>query len=359
MCWMARARTAIDRGMTSNAPIGVAVVGYGLAGQTFHAPLIAATPGLRLTAVVSSRPEAVHADLPDVEVLPDLDTAIARDDIGLIVVATPDALHAEQSIAALRAGKSVVVDKPFAATLADAESVAAVAASSPSVFSVFQNRRWDADFLTLRGLIDQGELGDVAVFESHYDRFRPTVTDRWKDRRDGGVWADLGPHLIDQAVQLFGPPLAIYADLQAQRVGATAIDYAHVLLRYDRLRVILNMSHLAAEASLRYAVHGTGGSFIKRGLDAQESQSKAGLRPGDADWGVDPSPGALTKQIDGETVRTTPAPERGDYPAFYAAMREAILGKGPPPVPADQALTVMRIVDAGLRSAAERREIAL
>jgi len=345
--------------MTSDDPIGVAVVGYGLAGQTFHAPLIAATPGLALTAVVSSRPEAVHADLPDVEVLPDLDAALGRADIGLIVVATPDALHAEQSIAALKAGKSVVVDKPFAATLAEAEAVAEVVASATGVFSVFQNRRWDADFLTLRRLIVEGELGEVAVFESHYDRFRPTVTDRWKDTRDGGVWADLGPHLIDQAVQLFGPPLGVYADLQAQRVGATAIDYAHVLLRYDRLRVILNAGHLAAESSLRYVVHGTGGSFVKHGLDAQEGQSKAGLRPGDADWGLDPSPGVLTKQIDGEIVCVTPTPERGDYPAFYAAVRDAIRGDAPPPVTADQALTVMRILDAGLRSAAEGREIGL
>jgi predicted dehydrogenase len=353
------APTAIDRDMTTHDPIGVAVLGYGLAGQTFHAPLIRATPGLALCAVVSSRPEAVHADLPEVEVLPDLDAALARADIGLIVVATPDALHAEQAIAALKAGKSVVVDKPFAVTLEQAEAVAAVAAEAPGVFSVFQNRRWDADFLTLRRLIAEGELGEVAVFESHYDRFRPAVTDRWKDRRDGGVWADLGPHLVDQAVQLFGAPLGVYADLQAQRVGATAIDYAHVLLRYDRLRVILNMGHLAAESGLRYVVHGTGGSFVKHGLDAQEGQSKAGLRPGDADWGLDPSPGVLTRQINGNIVRTTPTPERGDYPAFYAAVRDAIRGESPPPVPADQALTVMRILDAGLRSAAEGREVSL
>ncbi|WP_312597902.1 oxidoreductase [Brevundimonas sp.] len=344
--------------MTSTDPIGVAVVGYGLAGQTFHAPLISATPGLALRAVVSSRPDAVHADWPQVEVLSDLDSALAREDIGLIIVATPDSLHAEQSIAALRAGKSVVVDKPFAATLADAEAVAAVAKTAPGVFSVFQNRRWDADFLTLRRLIAEGALGEIAVFESHYDRFRPQVTDRWKDQRDGGVWADLGPHLIDQAVQLFGPPLGVYADLQAQRRGATAIDYAHVLLRYDRLRVILNMGHLAAESGLRYVVHGDGGSFVKHGLDAQEGQSKAGLRPGDADWGVDPSPGVLTQVIDGHAAHTTPRPERGDYPAFYAAMRDAIRREGPPPVPVDQALTVMRIIDAGLQSAAERREIA-
>ncbi|GAW42487.1 putative oxidoreductase YdgJ [Brevundimonas sp. SH203] len=345
--------------MSANDPIGVAIVGYGLAGQTFHAPLIAATPGLVLRAVVSSRPDAVHADLPDVAVLPDLDTALSRDDIGLIVVATPDALHAEQSIAALKAGKSVVVDKPFAATLAEAEAVAAVAAASPGVFSVFQNRRWDADFLTLRRLIAEGALGEVAVFESHFDRFRPTVSDRWKDTRDGGVWADLGPHLIDQAVQLFGAPLGVYADLQAQRRGATAIDYAHVLLRYDRLRVILNMGHLTADSRLRYVVHGDGGSFVKHGLDAQEGQSKAGLRPGDPDWGLDPSPGVLTQVIYDRPIHTTPTPERGDYPAFYAVLRDAIRGEGPPPVPADQALTTMRIIDAGLRSAAEGREVAL
>ena len=275
----------------------------------------------------------MHADLPEVEVLPSLGSALARDDIGLIVVATPDALHAEQAIAALEAGKSVVVDKPFAATLADAESVAAVAKTAPGVFSVFQNRRWDADFLTLRRLIDEGELGEVAVFESHYDRFRPIVTDRWKDQRDGGVWADLGPHLIDQAVQLFGPPLGVYADLQPQRRGATGIDYAHVLLRYDRLRVILNMGHLAAESGLRYVVHGDGGSFVKHGLDAQEGQSKAGMRPGGADWGVDPSPGVLTQVIDGCPVHSTPSPERGDYPAFYAAMRDAISGRACRPSP--------------------------
>lgn len=343
---------------SSSEPIGVAVVGYGLAGQTFHAPLVAATPGLDLSAIVSSRPEAVHADWPDVQVLPDIDAALAREDIRLVVVATPDALHAEQAIAALKAGKSVVVDKPFATTLAEAQGVAAVAAAAPGAFSVFQNRRWDADFLTLRRLIAEGELGEIAVFESRYDRFRPEVTDRWKDRRDGGVWADLGAHLIDQAVQLFGAPTGVYADLQAQRQGARMIDYAHVVLRYDRLRVVLNAGFLCPDSSLRYAVHGTGGSFVKHGLDAQEGQSKAGLRPGDPDWGLDPAPGVLVRQVDGQTIRTTVAPERGDYPAFYAAMRGAVLGEGPPPVSIDEALLVMRIIDAGLRSAAERCEVA-
>jgi predicted dehydrogenase len=345
--------------MSFDDPIGVAVAGYGLAGQTFHAPLIAATPGLDLRAVVSSRPEAVRADLPEVAVLADLDAALARDDIQLVVVATPDALHAAQSIAALKAGKSVVVDKPFAATLAEAERVAAVAAVSPGVFSVFQNRRWDADFLTLRRLIADDELGEIAVFESHYDRFRPGVTDRWKDRRDGGVWTDLGPHLIDQALQLFGLPRTVLADLTQQRPGAQASDWFHVVLGYDRLRVVLQAGHVIADNSLRYAVHGTRGSFIKRGLDAQENQSKAGLRPGDIDWGIDPQPGELVRQTNGAATRQSVPSERGDYPRFYAGVRDAILTGAAPPVTLDEALNVMRVIDAGVRSASEGRRIPL
>lgn len=343
----------------SSAPIGVAVLGYGLAGQTFHTPLVAATPGLELRAVVSSRPKAVHADWPDVEVLPDLDAALARDDIGLIVVATPDALHADQAVAALEAGRHVVVDKPFAQTLAQAERVAAAATRSTGVLSVFQNRRWDADFLTLRRLIADGDLGEVVHFESHYDRFRPTVVDRWKERPGAGVWQDLGPHLVDQALQLFGPPLAVYADLAGQKPGAPVADYAHVLLRYDRLRVILHAGQIVHESSLRYVVHGTEGSFIKHGLDAQESQSKAGLRPGDPAWGVDPSPGVMIRQGADGPVRSPVEAERGDYPRFYAGVRDAILIGAAPPVTGDEALMVMRVIDAGHRSHAERREIPL
>jgi len=343
---------------SSSEPIGVAVLGYGLAGQTFHAPLAAATPGLALRAVVSSRPQAVQADWPDVEVLPDLDAALARDDIGLIVVATPDALHADQAIAALEAGRHVVVDKPFAQTLAEAERVAATAARSPGVLSVFQNRRWDADFLTLRRLIADGELGEVIHFESHYDRFRPAVVDRWKEKPGAGVWQDLGPHLVDQALQLFGPPLGVYADLAGQKPGAPVADYAHVLLRYDRLRVILHAGQIVHDPSLRYVVHGVEGSFVKHGLDAQEGQSKAGLRPGDPAWGVDPSPGVLVRQGEGGPVRSPVAAERGDYVRFYAGVRDAVLTGARPPVSVEEALLVMRVIDAGHRSHAERREIS-
>jgi predicted dehydrogenase len=342
---------------TSTQPIGVAVLGYGLAGQAFHAPLIAATAGLELRAIVSSRPIAVRADWPEVEVLARLDAALERDDIALIVVATPDALHADQAIAALEAGRHVVVDKPFAQTLGEAERIAAAATRTTRVLSVFQNRRWDSDFLTLRRLIADGELGEVVQFESHFDRFRPMVVDRWKERPGAGVWQDLGPHLVDQALQLFGAPLAVYADLAGQKPGAPVADYAHILLRYERLRVILHAGQIVHDASLRYAVHGTSGSFIKHGLDPQESQSKAGLRPGDPAWGIDPSPGVLVRQGAGGPVRSPVEPARGDYPSFYSGVRDAIATGAPPPVTAEEALMVMRVIDAGHRSHSERREI--
>jgi predicted dehydrogenase len=343
----------------STTSIGCAVVGYGLAGQTFHAPLIAATPGLALRTIVSSRPDAVRADWRDVVVAPDLDSVLADPEIDLVVVATPDALHAEQAQAVLAAGKHVVIDKPFASTLVEAQSVAAAAARSRGICTIFQNRRWDSDFLTLRSLIAAGELGEIVQFESHYDRFRPMVVDRWKEKPGAGVWQDLGPHLVDQALQLFGPPIAVYADLAEQKHDAPVADYAHVLLRYPRLRVILHAAQIVHDPSLRYAVHGTSGSFIKHGLDVQEGQSKAGLTPDNPAWGVDTSPGTLIRRSeDGETRRTI-AGERGDYRQFYAQLRDAVIAGSPPPVTVEQALQVMTILDAGHRSLAERREITL
>jgi predicted dehydrogenase len=343
----------------SDAPIGCAIVGYGLAGQTFHAPLIAATPGLELRAIVSSRPEAVHADWPNMTVVPHLDSVLGDPGIGVVVIATPDALHAEQAQAVLAAGKSVVIDKPFAQSLSQAKAISAAAKQSQGLCTVFQNRRWDSDFLTLRKLIAAGELGEVVQFESHYDRFRPVVVDRWKEKSGAGVWQDLGPHLVDQALQLFGMPIAVYADLAEQKQGAPVADYFHVLLRYPRLRVILHAAQIVHDPSLRYVVHGTSGSFIKHGLDVQESQSKQGLTPDDPIWGVDPSPGVLVQRVDDGERRLTIDGERGDYRQFYAQLRDALITDSTPPVTIEQALQVMTILDAGHRSHAERREIAL
>ncbi len=339
--------------------LNVAIVGYGMAGKVFHAPLIQATAGLDLTVVVSSDAAKVHADLPDVRVVADLDSVLHDDAIDLVVIATPDHLHAEQAMAVLRAGKNVVIDKPFAPKLSEARAVAVCAVECGGQVSIFQNRRWDADFLTVKRLIAENALGEIVQFESHFDRYRPVIKDGWKGERDAGLWQDLGPHLIDQAYHLFGMPKAVFADFAAQRNGASAPDYFHAVLRYSNLRVILHSSQSTMNSNLRFAVHGTKGSYIKHGLDSQEDQSIAGLRPADADWGLDPVQGVLTQIKDGIVTDAFIENERGNSPAFYAGVRDAIFGHGDNPVPPEQALAVMEIIDAGITSARERREILL
>lgn len=344
----------------SPAPLKVALVGYGLAGKTFHAPLITATEGLELHTVVSSDAAKVRADFPEVAVVAgDLKRALANPEIDLVVIATPDSLHADQAHAALDAGKHVVIDKPFAVTLEAARAVADHARKVDRLVSVFQNRRWDSDFLTLQALIDQGHLGEIVQYESHFDRHRPTVRDRWREKPGAGVLLDLGPHLIDQALVLFGKPQAVYADVAIQKEGGVAGDYFHLLLRYPRLRVLLHASQMTQATNLRLAVHGTAGSFIKSGLDAQEDQLKAGMAPGAPGYGADPRPGVLIQLEDGEPISTAVQPLRGRYDLFYAGIREAICKGSAPPVKLEEALLVMEVIDAAQRSAAERREIDL
>jgi len=277
------------------------------------------------------------------------------------VIATPNDTHAPLALAALSAGKHVVVDKPFALDVAEAEAMIATAQAGGRVLSVFHNRRWDADFLALRALLQAGALGEVAELHSHFDRYRPQVPDRWRDREGpgSGLWYDLGPHLVDQVLQLFGPPLAVSADLVRQRQGAQAVDYFHVQLRYPRLRAILHAGALVPGHGLRFAVHGSGGSWIKHGLDPQEDALRGGAVPGGRDWGCDSRPGTLL-QVQGDgSIRESPSPApAGDYPAYYARIRDAIGGGGTPPVSAPDALQVMRVIEAGLLADAERREVA-
>ncbi len=335
--------------------IGVGVIGYGLGGRAFHAPYVAAAADMDLRAIVSRDPAKVHADRPAVRVVPDVATLVASGDVDLVVVSSPDALHADHAIAALDAGKHVLIDKPFATTLADARRI--VRACRPGrVLSAFQNRRWDADFLTLRRLIAEDRLGEIVHCASHFDRWRPEPATTWKEEREGGSWMDLGPHLIDQALQLFGRPVAVDADIATLRIGAPAPDYFHATLHYPGRRVVLQSNKVAADHRLRFAVHGRLGSWIKHGIDPQEAATVAGREPGDGDWGLDDTPGLLTL---GDGVPTPVPNERGDYRRFWTALAAAIRGNGPNPVPADDALLVMEVLDAGLRSASQQRRIAL
>jgi len=338
--------------------IGVGLIGYGLAGRAFHAPYVLVTPGLSLRAVVSGDAAKVRADLPDMVVVPTVSALLARPDIDLVVVSSPDHLHAEHALAALEANKHVVVDKPFAATLGDAKRVAARAEQSDRVLTVFQNRRWDGDFLTLRRLVASGELGEIVYFESHFDRWRPEPSTAWKESRDGGSWLDLGPHLVDQSLVLFGMPQAIYADLATLRAGLPGSDYFHAVLSYPRHRVILHSTKLAVDHGLRFAVHGTQGSWIKHGYDVQEAATVAGKVPVGSDWGLDPVVGKLTRADDIE-ASVSVENEHGDYRQFWRALEAALRGAGPNPVPVSEALAVMEVLEAGLKSSAERREVAL
>ncbi|KAA8920778.1 oxidoreductase [Xanthomonas sontii] len=340
----------------------LALLGFGYVGRTFHAPLIAHTPGLHLHTVVSRQAEAVNAAWPQARVVADAAQAFADPRIDAVVIATPNQTHAPLALAALAQGKHVLVDKPFTLDVAEAQQVLAQAQRADRIVSVFQNRRWDGDFLGVRALLEAGTLGEIAEFHSHFDRHRPQVVDRWREHAlpGSGLWFDLGPHLLDQALQLFGPPQSLQADLALQRPGAQTVDYVHAVLRYPRLRVVLHAGSLVAANGLRFALHGSGGSYVKHGLDTQEAQLRAGVAPGAPGWGEDPLPGQLRLVgADGtHAVQTLPAP-RGDYRDCYAAFREAIAGRAPAPVDAAQALAVMRLLEAGVRSAASGCSVTL
>ena len=340
--------------------ICVGLIGYGYAGRTFHAPLVRATPGLDLVAVSSSRPERVTSDLADIDVVATARELIARPSVDLVVIAAPPGVHAPLAAAALRAGKHVVVDKPMAPTLEEARATAALARKSEPVLAVFQNRRWDGDFLALTDLLSRGVLGDVSHFESHFDRYRPTVRDRCRERpgAGAGLWHDLGPHLVDQALQLFGLPDRVVASLAAQRAGSQLDDWAHVILEYNRLRAILHASVLVAAPSPRFIVHGRDGSWIKCGVDAQERQMVTALTPGGGAGASGETEHAVL--FDGASGARTGMPlPPGDYPEFYRRVRDAIAGAGRNPVPPEQAVAVAAVIDTVIRSSAEGRALTL
>ncbi|MGI0465122.1 oxidoreductase [Serratia marcescens] len=333
--------------------IRVGLVGYGYASKTFHAPLIAGTPGLELAAVSSSDAGKVRADWPSMTVVGDAQALFADPALDLIVIPTPNDTHFPLAQQALAAGKHVVVDKPFTVTLSQAQALQQQAQQSSLLLSVFHNRRWDSDFLTLKALLNDGSLGEVVYFESHFDRYRPQVRQRWREQGGvgSGIWFDLGPHLLDQALQLFGKPERLFVDLGELRPGAQAVDYFHALLSYGDRRVVLHASMLAAAESPRYVVHGTRGSYVKYGLDPQEDRLKAGERLPQADWGYDMREGVVTLSR-GDLLAEQPLLNiPGNYPAYYAAVRDAIAGIGENPVPAADAIAVMALIELGLESA--------
>lgn len=344
--------------------MNVGLLGYGYASATFHAPLITAVPGLKLSAIATSRPHDVRAACPEATLFETASALIDQADIDLVVIATPNNTHAPLAAQALAAGKHVVVDKPFTLNLNEAQHLITLSKQHGRLLSVFHNRRWDADFMTVRSVLQSGELGRITHFESHFDRYRPMVRPRWResDAPGGGLWYDLGPHLLDQAIQLFGGPQSLWLDQAQQREGALTDDWFHAVLRYDSMRVVLHASALTARVAPRFVVHGTTGSLVKWGTDTQEYALKSGLRPSgnhqDSGWGFDPQPLHLTladaqQQL---TERQQPC-LHGDYGQFYTQVRNALLQGSTNPVLPQEALEVMALIEMGLQSAAQARVI--
>jgi len=336
------------------------LLGFGLAGRFFHAPLLQAA-GIPIGAVVSRQHEAATSVLPDARVFATEGELLAAADIDLVVIATPNHLHVEQARAALRAGKHVVVDKPLCLQVAQADELIALASSQRRMLTVFQNRRWDSDFLTIRKLIDTGRLGALNAFHARWDRFRPVVADRWRehDVAGNGVLYDLGAHLIDQALCLFGTPDWIQADVFAQRPNALASDGFELLMGKGAARISLGVSTLSADGGPRYRVHGARGSFIKSGLDMQDPQLRSGLPASDPQFGLEPQSqwGSFTDGASGQ--RETIVSERGQWTHYYAQVRASIEQDAAPPVAASDGREIVRIIEAALASSRRGQRVTL
>lgn len=333
------------------------MIGFGFVSKTFHVPLLKATDGYRITAVSSSRPGDVTGVLPDVEVVSDPKALATHPDIDLVVIASPNETHAPLAELAMRASRNVVVDKPFTINVEEARHLAAVAREKDVLLSVFQNRRWDSDFLTVQEARREDLVGRVVLFESRIDRYRPDVRDRWREvpGPGAGLLYDLGPHLIDQTLLLFGIPDSVQATLAKQRRGAKTDDFFQLVLRYGEMVATLGAGSLVSGGSARFSVHGDRASVVKQKPDIQEDQLRAGVVPGSPDWGLDPDDAVLYEGATGDTRALKAA--RGDQRGYYVALREALHRRAPNPVPPEQGATVMAIIEAGLRSDKEGQRV--
>jgi predicted dehydrogenase len=343
----------------TSTPIRAGLIGYGYAGKTFHAPLLRAVPGIDLTVVGSSNPDRVLADISGVTVC-SAEEAATHPGVELIVIATPNESHFPLAAAALRVGKHVVVDKPFTLDLAEARELVGIAREHNRLLTVFQNRRWESDILAAKSVITSGVLGKVVHFEAHMDRFRPLVRQRWREEPGpgAGLWFDLGPHLIDLTLHLFGLPDAVQASFATLRPGGRTDDWGHVQLIYPDMRAILNATLLSSGGLPRTFLHGTQASWVKYGPDHQERQLVEGIiAPGSPGFGEDADPGIL---IDGATGERTAIPvPHADQIGYYLGVRDAILGKGKLPVSPESAIAVMAILETTFASDKEGRVLPL
>ncbi len=344
--------------------VRVGLIGFGLAGQAFHAPVIRGVPGMELACILERRGSRAQEKYPRVKVARNLDELLSDSTIQLCVIATPNDSHFELGRACLLAGRHVVVDKPFAPTLAESEQLVRLAAERARLITVYQDRRWDGDFRTVQKVVASGRLGEIAEYECRYDRFRlEPKANAWRERADqpgAGVLFDLGPHVTDQALVLFGEPTSITASAFCQRETSQVDDAFDVCLEYPWLRAMARARIVAFQPGPHFLIHGTKGSFVKYGMDPQEPRLRGANVPDGVDWGADwgeePEENWGTLSLVGkpsERVQT----ERGDYRGFYANVRDAIEKKSPLAVTPEQALRTMRAVMLAHKSSRERRTV--
>lgn len=335
-------------------PVQTAIIGYGKAVKNFHMPLLKASGLFQVKAVLQrTKNDAIH-DFPDVKIIRDFKDLLKDDKIELVIITTPNHLHFEQAFEALSADKHVVVEKPFTVTTEEAEKLIRLAESKKRILTVFQNRRWDGDFLTIRKLIHEKSVGELVEVESSFNRFRNYLReDAWKEKDlpGSGILYDLAPHLIDQAILLFGMPDKLFADIRAQR-GGDADDYFEINLYYPNLKVKLKAGMLVPEETPRFVLRGTKGSFVKYGLDLQEEKLASGKSPANKNWGIEPAEGwgTLYRESEGDIVTKKIESLRGNYPAFYEGLEVSIRKKESPPVLPDTAKKVIKLIELAKES---------
>ncbi|MFY0253502.1 Gfo/Idh/MocA family oxidoreductase [Chitinophaga sp. 30R24] len=344
--------------------IKTGVCSYGMSGQIFHAPFLHVNPGFEFTAVVERSKHLAQERYPNVKVYTSAEDMLADKDLELVVINTPNYTHYDYAKAALLAGKNVIVEKPFTVHAPEGEKLVALAAEKGLLLSVYHNRRYDSDYKVVKQVLQSGQLGDILEAEIHYDRFKEELSYKKHKEIGGpgtGALYDLGSHLIDQAIILFGMPEAIWADIRIIRKDSIVDDYFELLLYYPHLRARIKCSYLIREALPAYQLHGRIGSFIKTKSDIQEAQLQRGLFPNSPEWGAEAPHewGLLHTAIDGKVVKQYVPGSPGNYMDYYQGIYEALANQAPNPVPAQDAIKVIRIIEAAFESNKEGKKVSL
>jgi scyllo-inositol 2-dehydrogenase (NADP+) len=336
-------------------PIKAAITSYGLSGQAFHGPFLKVNPRFEVVQILERNKNLSATLFPETEIVRSFENILDNPEVELVVINTPDHLHFEMSKAAINAGKHIIVEKPVTLKSHEAEELLKLSKNAGVVFTVSQNRRWDGDFLTIQKVIEQGKLGRLIEFESHYDRFRPVITpNTWKETGDeySGVLYGLGTHMVDQALVLFGKPESVTAHLKINRTGGIVTDYYDIRLEYDNFSVLLKCSYLVMNNSIRYILNGENGTFQKYGIDPQEDMSRAGYLPDIDNWGKEPEInwGILMYEKEGIRYEEKVETIAGNYSIFYNNVFDVIRNGHELMVKPEQAIEVLKILEACLES---------